>query len=156
VDRLVRVDPDLELDEGIAAAFAGGRLDLVDAVDRTDGRFHLLGYLCFDPGRRGAGLADRHVDRREIDVRAVVDVHPVERDQPAQRQPDEQDYRDDRVTDRPRGNIPEIHWLAACALSETTTGLIRSPSLTKPPARRITRSSPVRPATTAMPSSVTI
>src|SRR5690606_14613626 len=110
VDGLVRVRPDLELDEGVAAAFASGRLDFVHPVDRANGRFDLLRYLGFDLGGRRARLADRYVDCRKIDVRTVVDVHLVERNQPGQRQADEQDYRDDRVTDRPRGNVPKVHW----------------------------------------------
>src|SRR5690606_25110136 len=103
-----------------------------------------------------ARLADRYVDCRKVDVWAVVDVHLAERNQPGQRQADEQDYRDHLVTDRPCRNVQKGHWPDARRPALSATGLPRSPSLTKPPARRITRSVPSRPATIAIPSSVTM
>src|SRR5690606_32601229 len=103
-----------------------------------------------------ARLADRDVYRREIDVRAVVDVQSTERNQPGQGQPDEQDDGDDRIADRPCGDVAQVHWLAAWVAPVMRTGFTRSPSLTKPPARAITRSLPSKPATIVMPSSVTM
>src|SRR5690606_9921229 len=155
VDRLIGIGADHELHAGVAAAFARGRRDFVHPGVRADRRFDLLGDLGLDLGRRGPGLTDGDIDRGEIDVRTVVHVHAAERDETRQRKADEQDDRDDRITDRPCGNVPEIHWLGAWAFPEPTTGLTRSPSLTNPPARAITRSLPLSPATTVIPWSVT-
>ena len=74
VDRAVGRRADLELDEGVAVAFADRAVDLVDAVDRADRGLDLLRDLGFHLGRRGARLGDVDLGRREIDVRIVVDA----------------------------------------------------------------------------------
>src|SRR5690606_9855608 len=99
--------------------------------------------------------ADRHRDRGEVDVRAVIDVHPHERDEPGQRQPDEQDDRDDGIANRPCGDVTKVHWVEAWRPPLTADGTIRSPSLRKPPARSTIRALRVRPERVAVPRSVT-
>ncbi len=46
----------------------------VDAADRVDGAFDLLGDLGFDLLGRGAGIGHRHGDRRHVDVRQQIDA----------------------------------------------------------------------------------
>ena len=75
VDRAVGIGADLELDEGVAIAFADRAVDLVDAGDPAYRRLDLLRDLIFHLGRRRARLDDDDLGRREIDVRVVVDVH---------------------------------------------------------------------------------
>ena len=105
VDSAVDRGADDELDEGLRVALADGRADLVDAVDAAHRRLDALGDLGLHLGRRGAGLGDDDDRRREFDVGIVVDVHPHEADQAEQGQRREQHEREDRVADRPAGNV---------------------------------------------------
>ena len=107
--RIVGIGTDLEFDKSVRAAFARGRIDRIDAIDRTHGGFDALGNLVLDLGRRGAGLRDRHVDRGELDVRIVDHIHPGEADQARKQQRSESDQRDDRVAYRPGGDVAEVH-----------------------------------------------
>ena len=93
----------------VAVAFADRAVDLVDAVDAADRGFDPLRDLGLHLVRRGARLGDGDDRRREIDVRIVVHLHPRERDQAGQHQPDEQDDRRNRVADAPGRDVAEIH-----------------------------------------------
>ena len=95
------------------------------------------------------GCDDGDDRRREVDVRRVVHLHPGERDQAGEHQPDEQDDREDRVADAPGRDVAEIHGLTAflsgfSALpraSDSPSG----PGLRNGPAESTTASLPDRP-----------
>src|SRR5690606_42135213 len=110
-----------------------------------------LGYRRLHLRRRRAGLAAVARTCRKIDARVVGGVHPAERDDTRQRQRNEQNDRNDRIADRPGGSVPEVHWADACPPPSPATGLTRSPSLRKPPARTTIRSPPARPPVMAIP-----
>ena len=101
VHRPVGRSPQLECDEGEAAALADVAVDLVNAVHAPDGRFDTLRDLGLDLVRCGARLRNLDDGRGEVDVRRVVHLHPVECDEPRQHEADEQNDRKDRVADAP-------------------------------------------------------
>ena len=101
--------PISNMDEGVAVALADRAVDLLDAVDSADRGLDPLGDLHFHLARRRAGLRDVDVDRREIDVRVVVDLHAHEGHEAGQQQPDEQHDRRNRVADAPGRDVAEIH-----------------------------------------------
>ena len=111
VHRLIDVGPDLELDDGVGGAFAGGRADAADAGQGANRGFHLLRDLVLDLARGSTRLADAGNDDRKLDVRIVLHVHAHEADDARQRQADEEHDRDDRVADRPGRDVPEVHTL---------------------------------------------
>ena len=89
VDGSVDRRSDLQLNDGLAVAFADRAIDLVDSVDPADGRFDLLRHLLFHLGRRRSGLAHADQHDREVDVRILRDRHLAERDQSGEHQADE-------------------------------------------------------------------
>ena len=109
VHRLVGIDADLEFDEGVAVALRRGGIDVLHTIDVAHRRFDDLRHLILDLGRRGAGLRDVDDHGGKFDVRLIDDVHPREAQNPRDHQPQEQNDRDDRVADRPGGDVAKIH-----------------------------------------------
>ena len=109
--RIVWIGADFELDERVRAALAGRRIERSHPVDRAHCRFHPLGDLVLDLGRSSAGLRDGDVDRRKFDVRIVHHIHAGKADQARQQESRESNQRNDWITDRPCGDIAEIHAL---------------------------------------------
>ncbi len=103
------VGADGEFDLRVGAALARGRTDVLHPVERLDRCFHPLGDLVLDLARRSAGLRDLDDHHREFDVRGILHIHPVERQDARQHQAEEGQQRDDRVTDRPGGDVAEVH-----------------------------------------------
>ena len=80
-------------------AFGRGRAQLVDAADRVDGLFDLVGDLGLDFFRRGARQPGRDDDGREVDLRKAIDAQPRERERADDRQRQDQDAGEDRTLD---------------------------------------------------------
>ncbi|MCY1171288.1 hypothetical protein D9M73_113930 [compost metagenome] len=115
LDRAVDRRADRELDDRLRIALGHGRIDLVDALQRSHSGFDALGNLRFQLARRGTGLRDIDDDDRKIDVRLVVHVEAAKADDASDRQHDEQHDRRDRVADRPSRDVPEVHRPTSCS-----------------------------------------
>ncbi len=101
LDRLLRRHFHAEHHVGLRLTVGDRGLDFVDAVDRGDGVFDLLGHLHFEFGRRSAAL--RHVDRdeRHVDVREARDRQLVEGLNTDKKQQREKQQRRYGISDRP-------------------------------------------------------
>ena len=109
VHRLGDVGAEGELDAGEGIAFRRSRIDVLNAVQRLHRGFHPLRDLVLNLGRGGARLGNAHLHHRELDIRLILHVHVLEREDPGDHQPDEGQNGDDRVADRPGGKLIEVH-----------------------------------------------
>ena len=105
-DSHVRIDADFKLDKGAGATFARSRTDIAHTVQRSHSGFDLLRYLVFNFSRSCAWLRDGDIDARKIDVGIINDVHPRKTEQARNKQRGKGNQRDDRVADRPGGDVP--------------------------------------------------
>jgi hypothetical protein len=83
----------------VETPFRGRRAELVDAADRVDRFFDLVGDLRLDFLRRRAGQARLHDDRREVDLREPIEAEPRERECADDRQRQDQDAGEDGALD---------------------------------------------------------
>ncbi len=140
INCLLRGAIELKLDGGEGVAVRDGGADVIDPGHRCDRVLDLAGHLGLQLRRRDPGIVDAHRDRRDIQVRPVLDPEFVQAHYPCDGQRHEQDDDRDRSLDRPGG---EVHVGPASSL----TTLMRSPSCRKPAPRSTTRSLPLTPET---------
>ncbi len=126
----VLVDVESHLDRRRAVGERGG--DVFDATQRGDLILDLARHLGFHLGRRNTLVGGGNGDRRQLDVREVLDAQRAEAADAEEGQQAKKQQRRHRVADRPGG---EVHLAgsacdaAAGALSTRTA----SPSLRKAP-----------------------
>lgn len=141
VDSAVGIGFEPELDQRQRLPVGQRRGDVLDAGNIGDRILDALGDLAFELGWSGAGLRHRHRDQRNVDVREARDRQLREGEQAKHAQHDEEQDRGNRLSDRPGGEVdahrPPRQFVA--------TGVIRSPSRTKVPARATTVSPAARP-----------
>ncbi len=99
---------DLELDESQTLSFDRARGDFAHVADARHCAVDLLHHLGLDLGRRSAGLGDADHHQREGDVRIEVDRQANEGADTEEQQHQEHDERQDRVPDRPGGNVLHV------------------------------------------------
>src|SRR6185312_1123520 len=139
VDRLLCVAAELELDGGELVAARDGRAHVVDARDGSNRVLDFARHLRFQLRGRNSWVIHAHGDRRDIQVRAVLDPQALQADDAGDRQRHEQDDDGNGTLDRPGR---EIHVPAS-----SLTTVILSPSCRKPAPRSTTRSAALRPVT---------
>ena len=93
----------VKFDDDLRHTFGGGRGQGVDAADRVDGFLDLVGDLAFDLLRRRAGQTRRDEDRRDIDVRELVDAELGEGEDADDGQRENQDRCEDRAANAESG-----------------------------------------------------
>ena len=106
---LFQVDTQLEGDGGCRHGIIDGRGDVVDLAQARHRVLDQTCHLGFQLGRRRARLDDRDRHNRQVDVREIVRRQFEIAQHPGDRQDDEQQHHRDRVPDRGRRDIVEIH-----------------------------------------------
>ncbi|MNU79933.1 hypothetical protein D3C71_695500 [compost metagenome] len=80
-------------------------VDVLQVLQRGDAVFNLARHIVFELRGRGAGQRHGHGDRGQVNVRKVLYLHGVERQQAAEGQQHKQHQRRYGVLDRPGGYI---------------------------------------------------
>ena len=94
---------ELERDDDLRDALGRGRAERVDAADRVDRLFDLVGDLGLDLLGRGAGQPRRHRDRGDVDVGEAIDAEPAEGEEPDDGQREDEHPGEDRALDAELG-----------------------------------------------------
>ena len=116
--------PDRKLHHRTATALADIGGEFIDPADAAHRSFDALRHLRFEFRWRSARLRDDDLHRREFDIGIVIDVHPVEADDPRQQQQREQDDRRHRIADAPGGDVAKAHDSNALVRSRSRERLI--------------------------------
>ena len=147
----------VKFDDHLRHTFGGGRGQGVDTADRVDGFLDLVGDLAFDLLRRRAGQARRDEDRRDIDVRKLIDAELGEGEAADNRQRQNQNRCEDRAANAESGEplhgdyCPLVMRIPSAIRSTLLVATV-SPALT--PLVSSIRSSTVWPVVTMRSSAV--
>ena len=92
-----------ELDDDHRLALVAARGQRIDAGNGVDRFFDLLGHLGLDNFRRGSGVLGRDHDHREVDVGELIDLQPLDREQPHHHEGQHDHRGKDRIAKRDLG-----------------------------------------------------
>jgi hypothetical protein len=108
VHRLLRRLLEAELGSDAGAAVLDLGVQVLQPLYRRQRVFDLARDLGLHLRRRGTGQRRRDGDRRQVDVRKVLDLHRAKAHHADDRQHDEQQHRRHRRADRPGGDV-DVH-----------------------------------------------